>query len=210
MADKLETLLRRVVDPNGGTDVPAIADRIKGMLPGFTFLEMEAALCVWECISEWTLSDCINGPGRPEWIELREDVGSAELRHQSITLGKWCVKVYDICTKHDKDFFDGVSYDWEVIPLIMDFAADDDGRPVINEKALPPPEKVALLVARRHLLREYLTSCRHEAQKQWAYGDLVEDHPEKFEAAFADDEEPADIVKAIGEDLDLIDFGPWR
>jgi hypothetical protein len=210
MADKLETLLRGVVNPHGGTDVPALADRIKGMYPGFNYLDMEAALCVWECLNEWTLGDSINGPGQPAWIELREGIGAAEMRHQSIALGKWCLEIFDICTKRDRDFFDGVSYDWEVIPLILRYAEDAEGRPVIYAEHLPSAEQTALLVAHQHLRNEFVRSCRHEAQKQWAYGDLVEDNPPDIDKGFESGDEPAAFIKQLGESLDLIDFGPWK
>jgi hypothetical protein len=53
----------------------------------------------------------------PEWVQIREDLGSAELRHQSIAIGQWCLKIYDILD--GGTFFEMISYDWEVIPLIM-------------------------------------------------------------------------------------------
>jgi hypothetical protein len=176
----------------------------------YTHLEMEAALCVWERLIEITLSDHINGPGQPAWTALREGIGSVEMRHQSIVLGKWCLKIYDLCTAHNRDFFEGISYDWEVIPMMLDYAEDAEGRPAIYEQFLPAPEKVALLVMHRHLRNEFVRSCRHEAQKQWAYGDLVEDNPPDIDRGFESGDEPAAFIKALGEDLDLIDFGPWK
>jgi hypothetical protein len=176
----------------------------------YTHLEMEAALCVWEHLIEITLGDHINGPGQPAWTELREGIGSVEMRHQSMVLGKWCLKIYDLCTAHDQDFFDGISYDWEVIPMMLDYAEDQEGRPAIYEQFLPPPEKVALLVMHRHLRDEYFRSCRQEGQKQWAYGDLVEDNPPDIDRGFESGDEPAAFIKTLGEDLDLINFGPWK
>jgi hypothetical protein len=144
----------------------------------------------------------------PEWSELRQGVGSVEMRHQSIVLGKWCLKIYDICTKHDRDFFDALSYDWEVIPMMLNHARNDDG-PVIYEEGLPPPEQIATLVAREVLWDEFLRQCRDAAQKIWKYGDLVQDDREDIERAFADGEEPYPFIKRYGEELALIDFGPW-
>jgi hypothetical protein len=179
----------------------------------FTYLEVEAALCVWECLNDWTLlahgdvhAAAINDEDdniKTDWIALRENVGSAEMRHQSIPLGQWCLKVYDICTKHDPDFFDGVAYDWEVIPLILEFAEDGDGKPTMEEGELPPAEQTALLVAHRHLRGEYLADCGREANKQWGYSELVTDHHERVDQAFELGETPAEFVKWLGEKYDL-------
>ena len=81
-------------------------------------------MCVWECLDGWTLGK----DGRAGWIELREAIGTVELRHRSIEYGRWCLKVYDIATAHDADFFDGVAYDWEAIPMIMGHAEHEPRR----------------------------------------------------------------------------------
>lgn len=172
----------------------------------YTHLEMEAALCVWEQICDWTL---LAQATRPEWVALRENVGSAEMRHQSIEIGKWCLEIYDILTKHDAEFFEAMAYDFEVIPMMLDYAENSDGEPVIYGPQLPDPHRVAQLVAHRTLLEQYLSDCRHEAQQQWKFGDLVRENPEDFIRGFQSGDDPKTLVKAIGEDLDLIDFGPW-
>lgn len=173
----------------------------------FDYLEVEAALCVWEWINDVTLG--LGGHNTsPEWIKLREEIGSGELRHQSIALGQWCLAVYDICVKHDPEFFDGIAYDWEVIPMIMAHARDDDGTPVIHPEGgrLQPPQHVAMFVAREHLFDEFERSCIHEAHRQWAYGDLPLDHEERTESAFVSGDEPAAFIKWLGEKYDLINF----
>ena len=68
----------------------------------YTYLEVEAALCVWEWINDVTSEP-------REWVQIREDLGSAELRHQSIALGQWCLKIYDILD--GGAFFEMISYD---------------------------------------------------------------------------------------------------
>jgi hypothetical protein len=176
----------------------------------FSYLEVEAALCVWECINEWTLGDHINANGQPAWIELREQLGSAEMRHQSVELGQWCLQMWDILTKHDADFFDGVAYDWEVIPLMLGYALNQDGRPTIYAKELPPAQQTALLVARAHLYAEFYAECGREANKQWGYVDLVSDHSEKVQQAFELGEEPKEHVKWLGEKYDLTPRLEWE
>jgi hypothetical protein len=227
MADKLETLLRSVVNPNGDVDVPALSDRIKGMFPGFNHLEMEAALCVWECLNEWTLGtedeiesmrvNCDDEHShtaiRLEWIEMRENCGSGEMRSQSILLGKWCLEIYNLLTKHDPEFFDYWSYDWEVIPAMLTHAVCKDGKAsmyrgdyVYMGGELIDPSSAAQLVAQEFLERRFLDACKREADKQWRYGDLIKDHPERVVQAFTMGEEPADFVKWLGEKYDLTPF----
>jgi hypothetical protein len=172
----------------------------------FTYLQLEAALCVWECIGEWTLNADVTQMSRPEWIEMRENLGSAEMRHQSAVVGRWCLLIYDELTKQDRDFFDALAYDFEVIPMMLDYAYGSDGKPTMYAGALPDPLKVAQLVARRVLFKHFIWDCEQAAEKIWCYRDFVSDHNEKFEQAFEDGEDPAAFVKVLGEDYDLIKF----
>jgi hypothetical protein len=179
----------------------------------YSHLEMEAALCVWECLNDWTLlahgdvhAAAINDDDdniKTDWIALREGVGSVEMRHQSIVLGQWCLKIYDICTKHDPDFFDGLAYDWEVIPMMLNFARDAAGKPVIYAEGLPPVDRIAPLVAYEVLFDEFTRQCGGEANRQWAYRELVLDHADRVAQAFEIGEEPAEFIKWLGEKYDL-------
>jgi hypothetical protein len=208
---ELETLLRQVVpNPHGLIDIPAFADKIIELLDAkqYTHLEMEAGLCVWECLCEWTLHETISQHHK-DWVELREGIGSVELRHQSIVLGQWCLKIYNICTRHNRSFFDGSAYDWEVIPMILGYARNDEGEPVIYDHALPDPNKIAPLVAYRHAFDDYLVGCQLESSKQWGYREFPEDHPERVEQAFASNEKPAEFIKWLGEKYDLIPREEW-
>lgn len=166
----------------------------------FTYLEMEAALCVWECINDWTLED--ERSKRQGWVELREAVGSVELRHASIGLGQWCLKVYDICTADEPLFFDGVSYDWDVIPMILGHAKNEDG-PLIEQSALPDPAAIAAVVMEEHRRSEWFSSARNQAARQWSYADLISENEERAAEAYARGEEAAAFVKWLGEKYDL-------
>lgn len=166
----------------------------------FSRLEVEAALCVWECIDDWTLRMT---EGRDDWKALREGVGSAELRYQSVALGKWCLAVFDVCTAHNRDFFDGLAYDWEVIPMILDCARDHDGLPVIYEHAYPAVAETMQAVIRRTCEDAWQSECRHQARLQWGYADLISDHAERVTAAFEQGEDAAEFVKWLGEKYDL-------
>ncbi|MBO6755722.1 MAG: hypothetical protein JJ902_05315 [Roseibium sp.] len=118
----------------------------KSMPETYTYLEMEAALCVWEWINDVTLLN--SHIKRDNWVEIRNAVGSAELRHQSIELGRWCLRVFDICTKDDRDIFSAHSYDWDIIPEIMNHAVDENGEAIIHAEALPDPAIIAPLVVK--------------------------------------------------------------
>ncbi len=132
------------------------------------------------------------------------------MRHQSIALGRWCLKIYDTLVKHNEHFFGGVAYDWEVIPMCLDYAEDEKGLPVIYEDGLPDHGKIAQVIAHRHLFNEYRRSCVQEAQRQWGYADLIKDDEDRTYQAFTLGEEPKEFVEWLGNKRDLIDPGPWR
>ncbi len=162
----------------------------------FTYLDMEAALCVWECLNDWTLLD--SNMSRPEWVELRDNIGSVEMRHQSIALGQWCLAIYDACKSVTPDIFDMISYDWDVIPMILGFA-EKDGKPLIYEADLPSVADVAKLIPVQMAKDEWMNEARAEAMKQWCYPGLIDDHAEATAQALRDNESPSAFVKWLGE-----------
>lgn len=109
----------------------------------YSHLEMEAALCVWEHINETTLEDCKDVDCK--WTKLRQDVGSVEMRHASVEIGKWCLQIYDLCVDADRTIFDSMSYDWEVIPLIFSHL-QYGGFPTIKPSNFPDVNETALAV----------------------------------------------------------------
>lgn len=117
--------------------------------PRFSYLEVEAALCVWECIDNWTLLDKQNT--HHAWCLLREKHGSIVLRNQSVEIGQWCLSVYDLCTKNDPNFFDDMSYDWDVIPLILSRCVNFEGVPVISSKEFPDAHNVAQTIMKERI-----------------------------------------------------------
>lgn len=168
----------------------------------YTHLEMEAALCVWECINDWTLPSMPQR--REDWAALRDSVGAVEMRHQSIAIGRWCLKIWNDLTAHNPDFFEGLSYDWQVIPMMVGRCVDSDGQPVIYEDAFPNPLHVAQLVAQEVLFDEFVSQCKDEAGKQWSYEGLVaDDDGERMRQSFEIGESPKDFVKWLGEKYDL-------
>lgn len=198
----------------------------------YTALQVEAALCVWECLNEWTLGNeeevakleeaATKDPNshaalRAAWIKLREDTGSGEMRAQCKVLGQWCLEIYDILTKDDEEFFSWWSYDWEVIPAMLTHAVDKKGAVSMYRgdyiyigKGLIDPHSAAQLVALEFCWRKFEDECESEAEKQWKYRQLVRDHKDAARNAFEVGEEPAAFIKSLGEELELIDFGPWK
>ncbi|UYZ08579.1 hypothetical protein CFBP5507_06140 [Agrobacterium salinitolerans] len=78
----------------------------------FTFLEMEAALCVWE----WMLD-----AGAKTVERWRDTIGTKEARHSSYSIGRYCLKIFDLGKEIGGPLaWDGGAYDWEVIPAICE------------------------------------------------------------------------------------------
>lgn len=172
----------------------------------YTALELEAALCVWECINDWTL---IDGTKRDDWVALREALGTGELRYQSSVLGKWCLAVYDRCKAQDENVFDGLAYDWEVIPSILALCRKDQG-PVIYADAFPEVEPVAVLVLAKFQSEQWRAACKQQAVKQWGYADLIDDLGDLVQAAQQAGADAAEFIKEEGERLDLIPAESWH
>jgi hypothetical protein len=56
-----------------------------------------------------------------------------------------------------------------------------------------------LRIAHRVLFDEFKLDCRFEAGRQWAYRELVDDHPERVVQSFELGELPAELIKWLGE-----------
>lgn len=84
----------------------------------FSFLEMEAALCVWEWIIEQGLDTTGNAFARSV-VAWRDAVGTVEARHASYEIARYCLAVYEKGKElAGPEAWAGVPYDWEVIPAI--------------------------------------------------------------------------------------------
>jgi hypothetical protein len=58
-------------------------------------------------------------------------------------------------------------------------------------------------------IKAYRHACRIEANKQWCYAGLVDDHPERLLQAHELGESPASFIKWLGEKYDLIRAEDW-
>lgn len=126
----------------------------------WTTLEMEAALCVWEWINDVTLLD--NSRSNQAWINYRKDVGSVELRHESMQIGRWALKVYDLLPDWVQEIG---AYDWEIIPAIVGEIAPGD--------PYPDPQTAADAVINSKWARtDYFRTADHHMK--WKYGTRIE------------------------------------
>ncbi len=105
----------------------------------YTHLELEAALCVWE-----DMCDRIHDPHAIQHYNGLYNAyvqsGTFSMRHASIPIGQWCLKVHDLI---DRDLLYGLSYDWEVIPAMLDQVSWSPG----GYPEMPDPAVAAPLVA---------------------------------------------------------------
>ncbi|TPJ51774.1 MULTISPECIES: hypothetical protein [unclassified Mesorhizobium] len=159
----------------------------------YSHLEVEAALCVWEHLCEITVVG--DQPASPEWMKYREDVGSLELRHHSIDIGKWVLQVYDLLPEWYRA---SGAYDWEIVPAIV--------------SCLTPGEAFRdPVMARRELLisqsakEEYFRSCDWHLKA--FYGITIEDagveKDEFLQVWFDINTDPAEQIRRYAEKYDL-------
>ena len=169
-------------------------------LGAFTHLEMEAALCIWEWINDVTLSD--TDQKIDVWATYREGVGCMELRSASSNIyAGWLLKVYDICQTAGEPF-DCMSYDWDVVPLIMEHCLHD-GHPAASGDTLPDPRATAITVLAKIAKQRWYEDARKAAKHHWSYEELVDDFEEVIEKARLDGEMPEKVILEIGEQYDL-------
>lgn len=192
----LDELAEKIRVARDGAARPAEKSR---HVPRFGYDDVWAALCVWECLNDWTLNDATK---RDDWAALREGVGSNELRHASIGLAQWCEAVFSHATATDPDAFNAYAFDFEVIPAILEHARDAEG-PVIEPSALPDAKATAAKVVREFKRAEYLRCATELAGNQWGYPNMIPDYPEFFDSAFEAGEPYADAVARFGAKYDL-------
>jgi hypothetical protein len=61
----------------------------------------------------------------------------------------------------------------------------------------------------RNTLENYKRRCRIEANKQWCYAGLVDDHEDRVNQAWGMSEDPADFIRWLGEKFDLTPAERW-
>lgn len=150
-----------------------------------------------------------------------DDYGAAGMRRAAWEMASLIESVWNGMTEDEKD--GAICWDFEFVPEFMLYClnfTDEDVVPVIkgaeklrNLYRTSRERCKAFKSSRPASTRErdqFIQDCRDEAEKQWCYADLISDHLEEVQRAFEAKEKPAEFVKALGEDLDLIDFGPLK
>lgn len=153
----------------------------------YSHLEMEAALCVWEYLNEITLNRPVKA-----WVEYRNKVGSVELRHESIEIGKWALKVYELLPEW---FCEGYAYDWEVIPAIVDQLQPGGDFPEVGLTA-------AELLESDHAKEAYFFAANEQLKASYAIDfDMTEE--EFCKHWFYPERSPAETVERFAEKFNL-------
>lgn len=178
----------------------------------FTCLQMEAALCAWEWMCENRDHELLK--------EYFEGLGSSAMRHCAMQAGDIALLVHSHMGVRGYEFAD--AYDWEFVPGVLvrlDWAKLTDDNQYSGDPYKPDIHAIfcAMVSAdlaantdpqRRSFQKKddtaiWITKARAEAEKQWGYGDLISDHPEKVTAAMERDEDPAEFIKWLGEKYNL-------
>jgi hypothetical protein len=79
----------------------------------FTYLHVEAALCIWEWVDDCTQS---RGDEHRQMQAYRNEHGTCAMREDCIHLAGYCLRVYDLLPQ---ELAQSIPYDWEIIPAIV-------------------------------------------------------------------------------------------
>ncbi|EUB97269.1 hypothetical protein PMI07_000845 [Rhizobium sp. CF080] len=180
----------------------------------YTHLQMEAALCAWEWLCENRDHDLLK--------DYFEGLGSSAMRHCSVQAGDIALRVHTHTESQGYEFVN--AYDWEFVPEVLrrlDWKLLTEDNQYNREPYHPDIHTifVSMVAAdkgsttdpsnrdfqrKKMTPEEYITACRAEAERQWGYGDLVSDHPERITAAMEAGQTPTEITYEIGKKYDLI------
>lgn len=152
-------------------------------------LEMEAALCVWEWLCDITVN---TDEPHPAWQEYREGIGSAELRHESMLIGKFVLQVYNLTPDWWRETG---SYDWELVPAIVSTLTP-------GQTSRDPQEALQELFQEPRAKQEYLRSFNWHLKLHYGIESGFTD--EEFFTRWYDPQvAPEQQVKAFAEKYDL-------
>lgn len=113
----------------------------------YSVLQAEAALCIWEELDRRT---CPMSPNRcAELIRWREDHGSYALRHAALGLAGDVETLYDALPTEE---WDGLAFDWEIIPAILDWVVWSDDGPFLILAPGKPTAKFLCNGIRRRIM----------------------------------------------------------
>jgi hypothetical protein len=185
----------------------------------YTVAEMEAALCAFEwMMDERNRFDTTNADDRkPHTVtvnRLFDSVGWSAMRFIAMQAGAIADNVYQHMEATGWEHHS--AFDWEFLPAVMR-RLDWDALVQDNQYAGPIywPDPQPLLAA---LIEEspedfhnnkpdpradWIKQAYAEAERQWGYRELVDDHPERIEALFTAGHNTVEAIRWLGEHYDL-------
>ncbi|TYO65472.1 hypothetical protein FXV83_16180 [Bradyrhizobium hipponense] len=151
-----------------------------------------------------------------------EDYGARGMRWAAWQMAPIIESVWAIMPEADRDGM--ICWDFEFVPEFMIYCLNFGDGEDVNPVVARPEDLRSLYQAARARCKafvskyppstrerdQFIKDCRDEAEEQWCYADLISDHPDEVQRAFEAKEKPAEFVKALGEELELLDFGPMK
>ena len=173
--------------------------------PKFSDLQMEAALCAWEYMLEQRDSAAL--------APFFKGHGTAGMRLAAIGAGEAALAVYAHMEALGLEFID--AYDYTFVPGVLDRL--DWNKLIQHHLYAGEPYLPELATILDQIRAEnpkaffhddpkeaWIRRATAEAQRLWAYPDLISENPEMADHAFHQAENPEAFAKALGEDLNLI------
>jgi hypothetical protein len=157
-----------------------------------------------------------------QMTQYGEDFGAGGMRRAAWEMAPIIESVWAIMPENDRD--GTICWDFEFVPEFMlyclNFGEGEDVTPVVKR----PEDLRSLYQSARARCKafiskhppstrerdQFIKDCREQAEEQWCYADLISDHSDAVQTAFEAKEKPAEFVKALGEELELLDFGPMK
>lgn len=127
--------------------------------------QVEAALCIWEELDRRTRNEPEEYTALTDW---RDDHGTSALRCVAIELVDHVEAIYHSLPAEE---WDGLAYDWEIVPAILDFVhwwAPGGPKPMLSTE----PSTAALLAAK---LRGEPPKCGHSNRRPPSGGSQEDD-----------------------------------
>lgn len=191
-------------------------------------LTCETALCVWEAMLD-IRDRFTDGNGAtadaPSYVADMEAAWSG-----NGAFGMRCVARYlaleleEIWSGVPEDTRDGITFDWEFVPMMLEFVdwsgigSDQRGHflPDAAAQALAYCEAEqdrfgamsAKADADRAAFADWLAKARRACGRIWGYPDLVNDEPTRWRDAFDRGDNPEEFARSEGEDLELSEPDP--
>ncbi len=185
-------------------------DKFSDRFPRYNALEMEAALCMWEHMTENRESE--------QFARGFDWVGSPGMRHVAIAAGKITLAVFYEMEKADHEICGG-SYDFDFVPAVADLIdwpklveADQYKGPAYEPDAAAMfatilADNPALFgedeASKARAKASWYEQARRASVKLWAYVELVADHEERFESYRLAGQSAEEAAREIGEKYEL-------